>query len=74
MNGIFPDWPVLTLAYMYNVPPPKKGEKNYRMWADAQRDGRPAEYSCHPLQNFRNYIPCSMPQNLADARWLSAVQ
>ena len=54
--------------------PPKKGEKNYRMWADAQRDGRPAEYSCHPLQNFRNYIPCSMPQNLADARWLSAVQ
>jgi len=28
-----------------------------RMWADAQRDGRPAEYRWRPLQKFRNSIP-----------------
>ena len=30
------------------------------MWADAQRDGRPAEYSWRPLRKFHNsiaYIP-----------------
>jgi len=27
-----------------------------RMWADAQGDGRPAEY-----RKFRNSIPCSLP-------------
>jgi len=32
------------------------------MWADAQRDGRPAEYRwCH-LQKFRNSMPCTTPQ------------
>ena len=31
------------------------------MWADAQRDGRPAEYRWRPLQKFRN----STPQSLA---------
>ena len=26
-----------------------------RMWANAQRDGRPAEYSCHPLFNAAKF-------------------
>jgi len=29
----------------------KKRRKNYRMWANAQRDGRPAEYRWRPLFN-----------------------
>ena len=29
-----------------------------RMWADAQRDGRPAEYRWRRLRKFRNSIPC----------------
>ena len=29
------------------------------MWADAQCDGRPAEYSWRPLQKFRISIPCT---------------
>jgi len=40
------------------------------MWTDAQRDGRPAEYRWRPLQKFRefrNSIPCTTPQSLADA-------
>jgi len=37
------------------------------MWADAQRDGHPAEYW------WRRAI-CSTPQSLADAHYLSAVQ
>jgi len=28
------------------------------MWADAQRDGRPAEYRWRPLREFRNFVPC----------------
>ena len=28
-----------------------------RMWANAQRDGRPAEYSWRPLRKFSNSIP-----------------
>ena len=32
------------------------------MWANAQCDGRPAEYRWRPLQKFRNSIPCTMPQ------------
>ena len=44
------------------------------MWDDAQRDGRPAEYRWRPLQKFRNSIPCTTPQSLADARCWSAVQ
>ena len=35
------------------------------MWASAERDGRPAEYSWRPLQKFRNSIPCTTPQSLA---------
>jgi len=35
------------------------------MWANAQRDGRPAEYT---------FNVCSMPQNLADAHYYNAVQ
>ena len=38
-----------------------------RMWADAQRDGRPAEYRWRPLWKFRNSITCTTPQTLADA-------
>jgi len=44
------------------------------MWADAQGDGLPAEYRWRPLQNFRNSIPCTTLQSLADADCLSAVQ
>ena len=36
------------------------------MWADAQRDGRPAKYRWRPLRKFRNSIPCTTPQSLAD--------
>jgi len=39
-----------------------------RMSADAQRDGRPADYRWRPLQKFRNSIPCTIPQSLAEAR------
>ena len=45
-----------------------------RMWADAQRDGRPAEHRWRPLRKFRSSIPCTTPQTLADARCWSAVQ
>jgi len=45
-----------------------------RMWADAQRDGRPAEYRWRPLQKFRNYTPCTTQQSLADAHCWRAVQ
>jgi len=38
-----------------------------RMWADAQRDGCPAEYRWRPMLKFRNSIPCTTPQSLADA-------
>jgi len=44
---------------------PKNTLKNTRMWADAQRDGRPAEY--------RGAL-CSTPKSLADAHYSSAVQ
>ena len=38
------------------------------MWADVQRDGRPDEYRWRPLCKFRNSIPCTTPQSLAEAR------
>jgi len=44
------------------------------MWVDAQRDGRPAEYRWRRLQKFRNSIPFTNPQSLADSRCSSAVQ
>ena len=31
-----------------------------RMWADAQRDGRPGECRWRRLRKFRNSIPCTM--------------
>jgi len=37
------------------------------MWADAQCDGRPAEYSWRPLQKFRN--PFLVPRHKV---WLTA--
>ena len=36
------------------------------MWADAQRDGLPAEYRWRPLRKFRCSIPRTTPQTLAD--------
>ena len=36
------------------------------MWADAQRDGHPAEYRWRPLRKLCNSIPCATPQSLAD--------
>jgi len=44
------------------------------MWADAQRDGRPAESRWRPQQKFRNFIPCTTTQSLADDGCSSAVQ
>ena len=44
------------------------------MWADAQRDGRPAQYIRCRLRKFRNSIPCTTVQTLANARCSSAVQ
>jgi len=44
------------------------------MWADAQRDGYPAKNGWRPLLKFRNSIPCTTLQSLADARCWSAVQ
>jgi len=44
------------------------------MWADAQRDGRPAEYRWHLLQKFSDSIPCIMPQSLANARCWGDIQ
>jgi len=44
------------------------------MRADAQRDGRLAEYRWRPLRNFCNSIPCITPQSLAEAGCWSAVQ
>jgi len=54
------------------------------MLADAQRDGRPAEYRWRPLRRFRNYIPgiprrkvwltptarvpCSKAENIGDRK------
>ena len=43
-------------------------------WANAQRDGRPAEYRWRRLRKFRNSIPCTTPQSLANARCWSTVQ
>jgi len=45
-----------------------------RMWADVQRDGRPADYRWRPLRKFRNSISCTTPQSLADGCCTSAVQ
>jgi len=45
-----------------------------RMWANAQRDGRPAKYRWRPLRKFCMSIPGTMPQTLADARRSSAAQ
>ena len=41
--------------------------KPTRMLADAQRDGHPAEYRWRHLRKFRNSIPCTTPQSLADS-------
>ena len=37
------------------------------MWADAQRDGRPDEYTWRHLRKFRHSIPCTTLQSPADA-------
>jgi len=36
------------------------------MSANAQRDGRPAKHRSRPLRKFRNSIPCTTLQSLAD--------
>ena len=36
------------------------------MWADAQRDGRSAEYRWRLVRKYRNSIRCTTPQSLAD--------
>ena len=51
----------------------KQIEPITRIWADAQRDGRPAvEYRWCRLRKFRNSIPCATPQTFADDHWSSA--
>jgi len=37
------------------------------MWADAKRDGRPAEGGANEERKFRNSLPCHTLQSLADA-------
>jgi len=44
------------------------------MLADAQRDGRPAEYRWRSLLKISSSIPCTTLQGLADAHYSSAVQ
>jgi len=48
--------------------------RSTKMWADAQRDGRPAEYRWPLCESSVNSIPCTTPQSLADIRCWSAVQ
>jgi len=43
----------------------KKKKEELEMWANAQPDGRPAQH---------RWRPCSTPQSLADAHYLTAVQ
>jgi len=45
-----------------------------RMWANAQRDGRPSEYRWCRLRKLRSSIPCSTLRSLADAHWSSPMQ
>ena len=49
-------------------------KRKLETWADAQGDGRPAEYRWRRLRKFRNSIPCTTLQSLADVRCWSAVQ
>jgi len=41
---------MLNLWYITSVPPANE-QTQTRMWADAQRDGRPAEYRWRPVLN-----------------------
>jgi len=43
-------------------------QQETKMWADAQRDGRPVEYRLRRLRKFRNPIPSTTPRSLADGR------
>jgi len=43
-----------------------KKKRRTRMSANAQRDGRPAKHRSQPLRKFRNSIPCTMLQSLAN--------
>jgi len=45
-----------------------KEENKTTVWADAQRDGHPAEYRWRFLAKFRNSIPCTALQSLTDIR------
>jgi len=51
-------------------------DKTYRtrMWADDQHDGHTAEYRWCPPRKFRNSIPCTTMQSMADGRCWSAMQ
>jgi len=60
--------------YLNNKLPPTHKYIKTRMWANAQRDGRPAEYRWCPLKKFSDSIPCTTPQSLADGRCWSAKQ
>jgi len=51
-----------TTGQKYNGLPYIHRAAKTRIWADAQRDGRSAEYRWRPLQKFRNSIPCTSPQ------------
>jgi len=52
----------------------KSGKNSKYICAKLERDGRPAEYRWRPLRMFRNSIPCTTPQSLADAHCWSVVQ
>ena len=54
------------------------GHKNTRMWANAQRDGRPAEYRGRSLLNAAVWltptarVPCSNAANIGESKtWVA---
>jgi len=52
---------ILKVAVTFQTASPQKKMNNMtRMWADAQRDGRPAEHRWRTLRKFRNSIPCTV--------------
>jgi len=53
------------MQYAFNTVVIFKSQMQLEMWANAQRDGRPAEYRWRPLFNA---------QSLADAQYWNAVQ
>ena len=58
-------WSLQVRTFVVNISYNSCISESTRMWADAQRDGRPAEYRWRPLLNA---------ESLADAHYYCAVQ